>query len=184
MSNLAFLQNKLDQSREQFLEAIEHLPDEALVQPNAIGENSVADILALLTAWEAELITGLMRLDQGKKPTKLLAALADRQAYEADVFLENKGRLLDQIFDDFQQVRMQLEVWLEAFSDVDLGKPKRFKWFKGRSLKQIIAATTYEMETAVTPQVAAFARQWESQQQEIIPLTAVSGEKDHDNDDE
>ncbi len=184
MSNLTDLQNKLTQSRERFLEAIEHLPDEALMQLQAVNDYAVADVMALLTAWEAELIAGLMRLEQGKKPAKLLAALADRPAYDAQVFAGNDGRLLDQIFDDFQQVRMQLEMWLEAFSESDLGKPKRFKWFRGKALKQIVAQTTYEMETAVTPQVAAFARQWAGRQPEIIPLTAVSMENDYDNDDE
>lgn len=184
MSNLVDLQSKLDQSRERFLEAVEHLSDEALMQPQAVGGYAVADVMALLTAWEAELITGLMRLDQGKKPGKLLAALADRTMYDNGVFRENHGRLLDQIFDDFQQVRMQLEIWLEAFSDSDLGRPKRYKWFRGKPLKQIVAETTYEMETAVIPQVAAFAQQWQSQQQENIPLTAVIVENDeHDNDD-
>jgi len=184
MSNLTDLQNKLDQSRERFLEAIERLPDEALMQPQAVGDYAVADVMALLTAWEAELITGLMRLEQGKKPAKLLAALADRPMYDAQVFADNDGRLLDQIFDDFQQVRMQLEMWLEAFSESDLGKPKRFKWFRGQSLKQIVAETTYEMETAVTPQAAAFARQWVGRQPEIIPLTAVLVEDEHDDDDD
>ncbi|MFQ5418865.1 MAG: ClbS/DfsB family four-helix bundle protein [Anaerolineae bacterium] len=143
MSNLSKLQQKLGQSRERFLEAIENLPDEGLTQPGAVGDYAVADVMALLTAWEAELITGLMRLEQGKKPGKLLAALADRPEYEAQVMAANNGRPLDQIFDDFQQVRMQLEMWLEAFSDADLGKPKRFKWFRGKSLMQIVAETTY-----------------------------------------
>lgn len=153
--------DKLDATREQLLVAIAELPDEALLQPNAIGKFSVGDVLVNITAWEAELVTGMMRLDQGKKPDKLLEAVANRQAYNQKRYQENKDRDLDLIFDDLQQVRVQLESWLEQFSERALTDKKRYKWFKGRSLLQMIEDVTFKNEGRYVPLMTAFATQWQ-----------------------
>lgn len=172
------LLDKLDQTRERLLVALADLPDEALLAPQAIGRFSLADLLVQLTVWEAELVTGLMRLDQGKKPSALLAALADREGYTQQRFAENQGRDLDRIFDDLQKVRIELEGWLEQFSERDLTETKRYKWFNGRSLAQLIIAVSVENEARYLPQVETFAQKWlaeeDARQALIIPLTAVS----------
>lgn len=176
MDELENILDRLDQSREKLLVAIEPLPDEALLEEGAVGQWSVADLLAILTAWEAELVTGLLRLDQGKKPTRLLQAMANREAYNKKRYTENKGRDLDRIFDDLQQVRAQLEDWLESFSSRQLTDRKRYKWFKGKSLVQIIAELSYGHEKQYIPALKAFAQKWakrESNGPAVIPLSAV-----------
>jgi hypothetical protein len=156
----AKLQDRLESSRARFLAAIETLPDEALLSVGAIGPHSVADLLARSTSWEAELVTALMRLNQGKKPGKLLAALAKPDAYNAKRLGENQDRDLNLIFQDFQRVRMQLETWLEEFSDKELTDPNRFKWLRGKSLAQLIADITYGTEEAYVSEVESFAQVW------------------------
>ena len=151
---------RLDDSRERLLVTIESLPDQALLLQNAVGEWRVADVIANLTAWEAEVVTGLMRLKQGKRPGKWLAALDDPQGYDAKRYEENKGRDLDRIFADFQRVRVQLEGWLERFSEEELGERKRFKWFKGASLEEMVAKSTFERELRFVPALERFARRW------------------------
>lgn len=141
--------------------AIAELPDEALLQTNAVGRFSIADILVNLTVWEAELVTGLMRLDQGKKPGALLAALANRKEYNHKRYEENQGRSLDRIFDDLQKVRIELEGWLETFSERALTNPKRYPALNGRSLREIIEQVTIENESRYLPLIAAFARKWQ-----------------------
>jgi hypothetical protein len=54
MLTLEELLDRLDTARERTLMALEMLPDEALVQPGAIGRWSIADLLSILTAWDAE----------------------------------------------------------------------------------------------------------------------------------
>ncbi|MCA9930295.1 MAG: ClbS/DfsB family four-helix bundle protein [Anaerolineales bacterium] len=161
MSTMESLLDKLDETRMTLLEAIELLPDEALMHTNAIGRYSVADVLVNLTVWEAELVTGMMRLDQGKKPGTLVAALSNRQEYNQKRFAENQGRDLDRIFDDLQKVRVELEGWLEVFSERDLIQPKRFPWFGGKTLAQIIAEVTFENEKRYLPLLNAFAQKWQ-----------------------
>ena len=152
------LLDKLDQTRERLLVALEPLSDEALLAENALGKWSIADLLVNLTVWESELVTGLMRIDQGKKPGRLLAALENAEAYSQKRFAENRGRDLDRIFDDLQQVRLQLEEWLEMFSPKQLRDKKKHRYFRGKSLAEIVAITTFQRERRYLPLVEAFTR--------------------------
>ncbi|NHZ72650.1 MAG: ClbS/DfsB family four-helix bundle protein, partial [Aquificales bacterium] len=138
MQTLDNILDKLDDHREQLLMSIEMLPDEALVEEEAIGRFSIANILAIQAVWEAELVTGFMRIDQGKKPERLLKALDDPKTYNKQRFIENKDRSLDSVFNDYQQVRVQVEQWLEDFSEKALNDPKRYKFFRGKPLVEIL----------------------------------------------
>ncbi|MAU01351.1 MAG: hypothetical protein CL608_29775 [Anaerolineaceae bacterium] len=155
------LLDALDSSRERLLVALDNLPDEALLAPNTVGSWSVADLLVQQTAWESELVTGLMRISQGKKPARLLAALENAEEYGRLRYEENKGRDLDRIFDDLPQVRMQVEEWLEEFSEKQLSQKGHFAWLKKRSLAELIAQLTYEHELRYLPQVEALAAKWQ-----------------------
>lgn len=169
------LLDELDDGREQLLIALEPLPDEALLAPGAVDDWSIADLLAVLTAWEAEMVTALLKLDQGKKPERLLAALANQDEFNRQRVAETHGRPLERVFDDLMKVRLQLEEWLETFSDRQLTDKKRYKWFNGRSLAQIIAQTSYENEAPYLPAVQKFSRSWDQAANDgVIPLTAVS----------
>lgn len=175
MSVIERLLSALDETREQLLVALEPLPDEALQQPGASGPWSVADVLVNLTIWESELVTGLMQIDQGKKPARLLAALAAPESYNRQWHEANQGRDLDRIFDDLIKVRLELEEWLEMFPDRALTDKKRYGWSHGRSLADIVTQTTIENERRYLPQIERFAGQWtEAAAGDTIPLTAVT----------
>jgi hypothetical protein len=178
MGRIEQLQEQLGWQRVRLLEAIEPLPDEALLEPNAVGDWSVAGLLGVLTAWDAEVVTGLMRLEQNKKPDKLLAALAQPDAYSQRAYRDNLTRDLDAIFDDFFRVRRQLEEWLEYFSNKDMANPTRYPWF-GRPLADVVAEATWQREAGYVAPLQAFAEQWLAENPEpaedsqVIPLTAV-----------
>lgn len=174
------LLDELDSSRESFLVAIELLPDEALQQPGVMGSWSVADVLVNLTVWEAELVTAMLKLDQGAKPAALLAALADPAAYDQQRYAENVGRELDRVFDDLMKVRLELEEWLEMFSERKLGNKMQFRSLNGRSIAELVQEIIIDREARFLPSVALFARRWELNQLGSIPLTAVSVEETPD----
>jgi len=188
MDSVMAILDELDRSRERILVAIESLSDEALLTAGVVGELSAADVLALQAAWEAELVTGLMRLDQGTKPEKLLAALAKPDVFEAGRLAEYEGRDLDRIFEDWQQVRMQLEGWLELFSERVLLNRNQFKWLGGKSLKQVILSVSAEREGTYAADLEALAQNWQDEGSDLtIPLTSISmasanglGENDED----
>ena len=73
MFTLEDLLDRLDGARERTLVALEALPDEALTQPGVVGRWAIADLLSILTAWDAESGTGLMQFTNGKPPERVLA---------------------------------------------------------------------------------------------------------------
>ena len=152
--------DELDKNRERLLLAIEELPDEALLEPGVMDEWSIADILAHLAAWESEMVTGLMQINQGKRPSKMIAAFTNVDAYNAERYTENKERDLERIFDDLQGVRVQLEQWLEEFSERDLNEADRYKWSEGITLAHIIKENSYGHDAEHLTQIEAFAARW------------------------
>jgi hypothetical protein len=169
----------LDSSRERLLVALDELPDEALLAPNTVGNWSVADLLVQQTAWESELVTGLLRVAQGKKPARLLAALENMEEYGRLRYEENQGRDLDRIFDDLPQVRVQVEEWLEEFSEKQLSKKGQFSWLKNQTLAQLIAQLTYEHEQRYLPQIEALAQKWQAPADNMM-ISLSPKENNHD----
>lgn len=165
--------DRLDEVRVRLLEAISPLPEEALMEPGAVGDWSLADLLAHFVNWEAELVTAFNQIDQGRKPARLLEALADRDAYNASRYEEMRGRELDRIFDDLQAVRVQLEEWLSEFSDNDLQQPGRVPGAKDKALWRLIAAASFEHEEAHLAQIEAYADNWLEQEDKIIGLDDI-----------
>lgn len=166
MTTLEDILDKLDASRERTLITLEMLPDDVLVMPGAIGRWSIADLLSILTAWDAEVVTGLLRLKQGKSPEKLLAAVANPNAYNTARYDEAQGRDLDVIFKDFQGARLHLEEWLSELSERALTDPNHYKTLGGVALSQIVAKATYEHEARYLSFLTTFAGYWEVDEEE------------------
>jgi hypothetical protein len=166
MLALEDLLDRLDTARERTLMALEMLPDEALVQPGAIGRWSIADLLSILTAWDAELVTGLMQLSNGKTPERLLAALRQPDIYNAQRHQDAQGRDLDAIFDDFQASRLHLEEWLSGLSERALSDPRHYKALGGEALARLIARATADHEARYLPFLTGFAQRWEATQED------------------
>jgi hypothetical protein len=158
---------QLDNNRIQLLELLELIPEDSLVEPGTIGEWSIADVLTHLTAWESELVTFLMKIDQGKKPEKWLNAVQDIEAYNAQSYRENKGRDLDRIFDDFHGVRIQLEQWLEEFSNQQLNDPEKYEWSQGQPLWSIIEECSFGHEAEHIEDIQTFVTGWQSDNQQL-----------------
>lgn len=174
MSALEDLLDNLDAARERTLMALEMLPDEALVAPGVIGRWSVADLLSILTAWDAEVVTGLLRLKGGRPPEKLLAAVANPDLYNAARYQDAQGRDLDTIFQDFQGARLHLEEWLGELSERALSDPRHFKTLGGMALGRLIARATYEHESRYLPFLTTFAARWEAEESTEYELRDTS----------
>lgn len=177
MAALEDLLDNLDAHRERTLMALEALPDGALVAPGVVGRWSIADLLSILTAWDAEVVTGLLRLQQGKPPEKLLAAVANPDRYNAGRYQDAQGRDLDVIFEDFQGARLHLEEWLSELSERALTDPRHYKGLGGVPLGKIIAQATHEHEARYLPFLTSYADRWEPEQEEdsagFIPAATI-----------
>lgn len=149
----------LETTRIQLLQALEPLPDEAFYEPGVMDQWSLADILNHLMAWESELVTALQRIKQGQAPVRMLAALKDIDGYNQRRFEEIKGRNIDQILADFHALRLQLEEWLDEFSDKDLNDPKRFKWSDGHPLWKLVEGNSFGHEQQHLADIERFSNQ-------------------------
>lgn len=147
--------NALEDEREKFLEAIEGLPEEALLEPGVVGEWSIKDLMAHISMWEAWLIRLLWQISQGETPTRLIPA---EQVDEVNAawHAQAKDRPLEQVMEDFRQARKQTARRVLAFSDRDLSDPQRYPWAKGNTLAEIIAMNTWAHEAEHTAQIQAW----------------------------
>jgi hypothetical protein len=150
------LLDALEDGREQFLDAIEGLSDEALLEPGVIEGWSIKDMLYHLSMWEAEMVKLLWQAAHGEKPSTLHFTQIDVDATNAAWLESSKGRPLERVLEDFWAVRKQASRRVEAFSDQDLEDPKRYAWLKERPLWEWIASDSFEHENEHAAQV----RQW------------------------
>ncbi len=160
------LLDQLDQSREKLLVVLEPLPDDAFVTPGVMDSWTLLDILAHLITWESELVTALMRIKQGKKPTRLQTAYQDIDSYNEQRYIENRNRELDRVFDDLIGVRLHLEDWLMEYSDQELERPLPFKWTGKRALWEIIQENSIGHEEEHLADIEQFAQSWLSRTDE------------------
>lgn len=108
----------LNHSRQELESALSGLtPDE---MEAVHGNWSVKQTLAHLTAWEAELVTGLAKLKRGQKTFKTEYPPAETDAINDRVAKETVGRPLERVQADFVGVRKQLLRQLEGWTDKDL----------------------------------------------------------------
>jgi hypothetical protein len=150
---------KLEQSREEFLDTIEGLSEDEMEQPGAMEGWSVKDILAHIALWESELVKLLFQARQGRKPATVHFSGESVDERNAKWHHQSKERPLERVLDDFHCVRNQTVRRVEAFPDRDLDDPQRFPWLQGEPLWKWIAEDSFEHEAEHTADI----RKWREQ---------------------
>ena len=140
------LNNNLREERENFLSAIDGLTNEELILPGVCGEWSVKDIMAHITAWEAELVKLLWQVSQGGIPTTVHFTNPDVDQINAAWYARDKARSLELVTADFQGVRNQTIRRVLSFSEDDLNDPGRYSWSADKALWQWIVGDSSEHE--------------------------------------
>lgn len=150
------LLQQLEESRENFLELLEDLPDEAMLTPGVCGTWSIRDVLYHLARWEAELITLLWQAQQGGTPSTVhFGKLTDAQI-NTQWQKESVGRSLARILEDFHSVRAQTLRRLEALRERDLTDPQRYAWLQGKPLFRWVLENSAEHEIEHGEQIRAW----------------------------
>lgn len=149
------LLEKLEQSRSDFLELLEPLTEEEMMEPVLPEGWSVKDVLVHLMLWEAELIKLLFQTQQGVIPQTILNGQEPEDKTNARWYTQHKDRDFDQALKDFDLIRDQTIRRVEAFTDKDLTDPRRYKWLNGKPLWQWIAESTIEHEEEHAPAIRA-----------------------------
>jgi hypothetical protein len=151
--------NKLTSTHQQMLDAIDGLTEPAFLKPSVIGDWSVKDILNHLSHWEAELVTLLWQVQQGKKPSTVSHSVEEIEKLNQQWYQDGLGRSLEMVLSDFKGVRKQTIHRVEALSDKDLFTKDRYPWLKGKPLAEKIASYTFEHDLEHVDQVRNWRRQ-------------------------
>jgi hypothetical protein len=146
-------------TREDFRQAVDGLPDEALLEPGVCGNWSIKDMMAHIMLWESELVKLLWEAKEGRKPTTIHFQNQDSKAIDetnARWYRENKDRPLDIVLEDFEGVRRQTIRRLEGFQNRDLTDPKRFSWLKETPLWKWVAGDSFKHEAEHIAEIRAW----------------------------
>jgi hypothetical protein len=146
----------LEDERENLLDAIEGLSDEVMLEAGVVGDWSIKDILAHLSAWEAELVKLLWQASHGERPSGIYASGVPVDEVNTVWSQAARSRPLDRVIDDFISVRKQTIRRVEPFSDADLSDPQRYPWLKGNPLWEWIGSDSFKHESEHAAQI----REW------------------------
>ena len=132
----------LEAARAEMETVLDGLTEAELAQPGAAGDWAVKDVLAHITAWEAELVTGLAKVRQGRPPGKTNYTADEIQAQNTRWQAENQGRPLERVLADFRGVRKQTLRQIQALTEQELNAPRPWlrqgnlvDWVKGWGLE-------------------------------------------------
>jgi hypothetical protein len=152
------LLNALEDERERFLEVIDGLSDEELIEPGVAGDWSVKDIIFHISMWEADLVKLLWQLSQGEKPSTTYFTNSSVDEINATWQDISRTRSLDQTLVDFEAVRKQTRRRVRAIPEKDLNDPERYEWLEGNPLWKWIAGDSFEHEIEHAAQIRKWRR--------------------------
>lgn len=147
----------LEDSRADMIDLLEGQPDAVLLEPGVVGAWSIKDVLAHLSHWEGQIVTGLFQLQNGTaQPNTVHFSGEDVDAINRRWHEEGKNRTLEMVWADWHGVRKQTIRRVAGFSEADLNDAQRFNWLKGRTLTQWVLNDSVEHEEEHTDQVRAW----------------------------
>jgi hypothetical protein len=143
--------------------ALDGLTEEQMHQPGVVGDWTIKDILAHITAWQTRLITTLFKAERGVTPEATEPSKTVDQMNEK-FYRELKDRPFDQVWDDLDSSYHQLLGRLEGWKEKDLFDPKRFKWMQGSPFVEYIAGDSYEHYAEHAAQIGEWRRTMSNEQ--------------------
>lgn len=141
--------------REQIDSVLGSLTEPQMLAPGVVGDWSVKDVLAHLTAWEVELLTTLGKARRGqKKPGRTRWTDAEVEALNQKWHADMRARPLERVLADFRGSRAQTERILEGLREAEVeGTPA---WLH-LPLGDYIYSQTVEHELEHLEHLRAFA---------------------------
>ena len=116
--------SKIEREWNAFLSIIEGLSDEALSEPNTLGEWSVRDLLAHIATWDEEAVKALPVILDGKSPPKY-TRYGGINAFNEQEQERKRPLSLSQVKQEMRDAHQQLVKFLESVpDDVFLTNPR------------------------------------------------------------
>ncbi len=125
---------------------LKQVGEERMTIPGVVGDWTIKDIVAHITAWQRRPLEWLEAALRGDKPTPAPwpSSLAGDDPINAWIFDANRNRPLKEVLAESRQVHDQMMTGIESISEQDLNDPARFSWLKGNSLADSIPGNSYE----------------------------------------
>ncbi len=139
------LLERIEAERRRWDTLIATLGSERMVQPGVVGQWSVKDMIAHLSAWQGRPIAWLQAVRDGTRPqpTPWKQGLTEEEINEW-IWQTNRERPLPAVLDESTRTHQELMGLLRSTADEALMPPKRYNWMGERSIVEGIAANTYE----------------------------------------
>ncbi len=144
--NKAELLNDIRREHERLAKLVAQLGEDQLAAPGVVGDWSVKDILAHITAWDRLLPGWLEAARIGAHP-KLPSegyTWADEDKLNEAIYLQHKDEPLEQALADFSASYALVQREVDALSDEQLTDPQRYQWMHGKPLASLIATDSSE----------------------------------------
>ncbi|NLF75804.1 MAG: ClbS/DfsB family four-helix bundle protein [Chloroflexi bacterium] len=126
-------------ARQNLEDALAGLTDDHMLRVGAAGIWSIKDILAHLTAWESELVTALVRLDQYKRRPPHIVEIEDIDEWNQEQYRTSAPRPLANVLEDFHGVHKHLIAAIESLDERTLDDNRLWPWMEGEPLSYLIA---------------------------------------------
>ena len=126
------LTDALEAARAKLDAALDGLSAEELTAPGPVGDWSVKDLLAHVTAWDVDLLTNLGKVKRGLKPGRTQWNTALIQAQNEAWHTELLDRPLERVLADYDGVHTQVLKAAQSLSDAELAAPA--DWLQGKPL--------------------------------------------------
>jgi uncharacterized damage-inducible protein DinB len=149
------LLDQIKQARATMLEALDGLPDDAMLRPGVVGMWSVKDVLAHLSIWQSELITALAQVDRSPRAPHIVE-IEDIDEFNEEQYRANVRRPLSVIREDFEGVHKHLLKTVEGLDEKTLNNARKYPWMEGEPLWYLIAENGYWHEQEHAEEI----RQW------------------------
>jgi len=146
----------LEESRKQFLGALEGLDENDFTEPGVVGAWSIKDVLYHLTMWESEMVKLLWQASQGQEPSTAQLSGEDPDALNSAWAIQGADRALETIMEDFHSVGKQAIRRVNELQKEDFEDPERFSWLDNQPLWTWIAQDSFNHEKEHSEQILAW----------------------------
>lgn len=142
--NKAELLNDIRHEYARVTGLVGQLGEDELTAPGVVGDWSVKDILAHLTAWNRLLPGWLEAARIGATPIIPSEGYSwrDLDKLNEAIYKANKDKDWNKVLADFRDSYARVQQEVEALSDDELTDATRFKWMHDMPLTSLIAADT------------------------------------------
>lgn len=131
----AQLLSEAEQERERLLALIRPLTAEQKTRP-ILGEWSVKDILAHLTAWNQMMLGWIETSQRGETPAVPAPGFnwGQMDALNQQIYERHRDRPLEEVEAEFLRVDEQARAKIDSFEETDLFRPGLYPWMNKNAL--------------------------------------------------